>query len=100
MRRVEPGVECHRYVAVETHRGVEHAVQISERDAALWHFVHDEMQCVAVEIEQHPDGAASRYAAFDAALVNGVVLKPRTLSVNVHRKSLIVFTWAREMMEF
>lgn len=46
--RVEAGVECHSYVAVETHGGVEHAVQISESDAALWHFVHDEVQCVPV----------------------------------------------------
>lgn len=100
VRRIQAGVESYRHISIQTHGRVEHSVQIPECNAALWHFIYNEVQCVTFQIQQNTHRAAGWDSAFDATLVYGVVLKPRTLSVNVHRKSLIVFTWANRERDF
>lgn len=41
--RIQASVKSYSYVSVEADCRVEHSVKISERNAALWHFVNNEV---------------------------------------------------------
>lgn len=90
-RRIDGRMQRQRNATIDTDRRIEDAVQITERNRTLRHFVDQKAERMPFQIEQNANGAAGRDAALDATLVNGIVLEPGALPIDVHGEAFVIF---------
>lgn len=92
-RSIDRRVQRQRDTAINADGRIENAVQVAERNRTLGHFVDQEAERVALQIEQYTDGAARCDAPFDATFVDRIVLEPGSLAIDVHGETFVVFAW-------
>lgn len=90
-RRIDGRVQRQRDAAIDANGRIENAIQIAERNRTLRHFVDQKTERVSFQIQQNANRAARRDATLDASLVHRIVLKPRSLPIDVHGETFVVF---------
>lgn len=89
--RIQSRVHGQSDATIDAHCRIEDPIEISECHWTLWHLIDQKTQCMSLQIQQYANCAACGDATLDTTLVYGIVLEPRTLSIDVHGEGLLIF---------